>query len=208
MTADRHPFSNKSLRYNGVQTQQYILTNLAVSVLVRRFSVRSRQYRVADRLRNDVSANLSGQRDIERQLPAGFVLVSDYTYQRGNHLLRARDIMLRCKETGLRPFSREGNIDQSRIVGPSRGHVLNWNLKALQNGDSVLRTVHALWLHDDTGGLPSASWTNTSAASLFARFSREQRQPAAGVGRSITTPAADSDCQVRCSYHGSSASER
>jgi hypothetical protein len=65
----------------------------------------------------------------ERQLPAGFVLVSDYTYQRGNHLFRARDINAPLLASGLRPYPDQGDIYQIESSASSRGNVVNWTLK-------------------------------------------------------------------------------
>jgi len=121
---------------------------------------------------------------IERQLPAGFVLVSDYTYQRGNHLLRARDINAPVQETGLRPFpEREHRPD--RIVGlVARSCSELESEKRSQTAIPVLRTVHALLVaRRYRRRLPSASWDEYLGGKPVRRASsREQRQPAAGVG--------------------------
>jgi len=108
---------------------------------------------------------------LERQLPGGFVLVSDYTYQRGDHLLRARDINAPLPVTGLLPYPAEGFIGQIESSASSRGSVGNWTLKSLRNKRFQFFAQYTLSrLYDDTGGAfpppPGASPTGLFAALL------------------------------------------
>jgi Carboxypeptidase regulatory-like domain len=165
------PVLEQSLRFNGLQTQQYILENPS--------------YPVADPMGLGtelptalwrIDPNLTFPRiyqasaTIERQLPAGFVLVSDYTYQRGDHLFRARDINAPLPGTGLLPFPSQGFIGQIESSASSRGNVVNWTLKSPPNRRFQFFAQYTLSrLYDDTGGaFPPPPGANASSGSLFA----------------------------------------
>jgi hypothetical protein len=107
---------------------------------------------------------------IERQLPFGFMLVSDYTYQRGTHLLRARDINAPLPTTGLRPNPEAGNIDQIESSASSRGNILTSTLKSPPMRRFQFFAQYTLSrLYDDTGAaFPPPPGVMASAAGLFA----------------------------------------
>jgi hypothetical protein len=163
------PVLEQALRYNGVQTQQYVVANPAYPALIP----------AADSLspvsvwRIDPTMTFpriyQASVTLERRLPAGFVLVSDYTYQRGTHLLRARDINAPLPGTGLRPLPEEGNIDQIESSASSRGQILNWTLKSPPMQRFQFFAQYTLgWLYDDTGAaFPPPPGANASATGLF-----------------------------------------
>ena len=165
------PVLEQSLRFNGLQTQQYILDNP--------------QYPVADPTglgsllptalwRIDPSLAFpriyQASATIERQLPGGFVLVTDYTYQRGDHLFRARDINAPLPGTDLLSFQNQDFIGQIESSASSRGNIVNWTLKSPPNRRVQFFAQYTLSrLYDDTGGaFPPPPGANTSSNSLFA----------------------------------------
>ena len=165
------PILEQSLRFNGVQTQQYVLTNPVYPVIDPAGvgsqippSVWNIDRALAFPRIYQASAT------IERQLPGGFVLVSDYTSQRGDHLYRARNINAPLPDSGLHPFAGKGNIDQIESSASSRGNVLNWTLKSASNRRFQFFAQYTLsWLNDDTGGaFPPPPGIITSASNQFA----------------------------------------
>ena len=165
------PLLEQSLRFNGIQTQQYILENPV--------------YPVADPARLGAQAPSAVWRldpnmvfpriyeasaSIERQLPCGFVLVTDYTYQRGNHLFRARDLNASLPVSGILPYPTEGFIGQLESTATSRGNVLNWTLRSPPNRRFQFFAQYTLSrLYDDTGGaFPPPPGMSSSLGSLFA----------------------------------------
>ena len=165
------PILEQSLRYNGVQTGQYILAN-PIYAVVDPQALGS--LAPASVWRIDPSITLpriyQSSATVERQLPGGFVLVSDYTYQRGDHLFRARDINAPLPATGVRPLPDRGDIDQIESSASSRGNILNWTLKSAPKRRFQFFAQYTLsWLYDDTGGaFPPPPGTNTGSANLFA----------------------------------------
>ena len=170
-TAARRLLLEQSLRLNGIQTQQYILENPV--------------YPVADPARLGAQAPSAVWRldpnmvfpriyqasaTIERKLPGGFVLVTDYTYQRGNHLFRARDINAPMPVSGTLPYPTEGFIGQFESTATSRGNVVNWTLKSNPNRRFQFFAQYTLSrLYDDTGGaFPPPPGMSSSLGSLFA----------------------------------------
>jgi hypothetical protein len=165
------PVLEQTLRYDGVQTQQYVVTDPAYPV-------------VSPPLPNSLAAVTLWRTDpdmtlprvyqasatIERQLPFGFMLVSDYTYQRGMHLLRARDINAPLPTTGLRPNPEAGNIDQIESSASSRGNILTSTLKSPPMRRFQFFAQYTLSrLYDDTGAaFPPPPGVMASAAGLFA----------------------------------------
>jgi hypothetical protein len=170
---DRRPpqMLEQALRYNGIQTQQYLLANPAYPVndlTILTSTLPSMVWRIDPSL--TFPRIYQAGATIERQLPAGFILTSDYTYQRGVHLFRARDINAPLPATDLRPLPDEGNIDQIESSASSRGNIVNWTLKSPPNRRFQFFAQYTLsWLYDDTGGaFPPTPGTFTSAAGLFA----------------------------------------
>jgi hypothetical protein len=165
------PFEEQALRYNGIQTQQFVLPNpvypvadpaLLSSILT------PTVWRIDPSLTFPRIYQASAT--VERQLPGGFILTADYTYQRGAHLFQARDINAPLPATGVRPLPGEGNIDQLESSASSRGDIVNWTLKSPSNGRFQFFAQYTLsWLYDDTGGVfPPPPGTFTSAGGLFA----------------------------------------
>jgi hypothetical protein len=166
------PLLEQSLRFNGIQTQQYILTNPVYPV--------SDPDGLGSVLPNSVwriDPSLAFPRiyqasaTLERQLPGGFALVSDYTYQRGNHLFRARNLNAPLPETGLLPFPDQGFVDQIESSASSRGQIVNWTLRSPGKRRFQFFAQYTLgWLYDDTGGAfpppPGASGAGLFAAML------------------------------------------
>jgi hypothetical protein len=164
------PVLEQSLRFDGVRTQQYIVTNpmypvpdpagLGSQIPTAIWSIDP----------NLVFPRIyQASATVERRLPGGLVLVSDYTWQRGNHLLRARDINAPLPATGLRPYPDQGDVYQIESSASSRGNIANWTLKSPPNRRFQFFAQYTLsWLYDDTGGaFPPPPGTNTSAAGLF-----------------------------------------
>jgi len=163
------PMLEQSLRFDGIQTQQYILTNPVYPVpdaMGLGSQVLSAVWRIDP---NVVFPRIyQDSATIERQLPAGFVLVSDYTYQRGNHLFRARDINAPLPATGLRPYPDHGDIYQIESSASSRGNVVNWTLKSPPNRRFQFFAQYTLsWLYDDTNAAFPPPGTGTAGNSLF-----------------------------------------
>ncbi|MGH9753532.1 MAG: carboxypeptidase regulatory-like domain-containing protein [Blastocatellia bacterium] len=65
----------------------------------------------------------------ERRLPRGLFGSVNYSWQRGIHLLRTRNINAPAPETGLRPIADRGPILQYESSGVSTRHELALNLK-------------------------------------------------------------------------------
>jgi hypothetical protein len=170
---DRRPPSvlEQSLRYNGLATQQYDVTDPAYPVVSPAMPGSLAAMTV---WRIDPNMTLprvyQASATVERQFPLGFVLVSDYTYQRGTHLLRARDINAPLPSTGLRPNPEEGNIDQIESSASSRGNILTSTLKSPPMRRFQFFAQYTLSrLYDDTGAaFPPPPGTAISAAGLFA----------------------------------------
>ncbi len=165
------PILEQSLRFSGIQTQQYILDNPMYPVADPTglgSMVPSSLWRIDPSLIFPRIYQASAT--MERQLPGGLVLVSDYTYQRGDRLFRARDINAPLPGTGLLPFPNEGFIGQIESSASSRGNIVNWTLKSPPNRRFQFFAQYTLSrLYDDTGGaFPPPPGTNTSSNSLFA----------------------------------------
>jgi hypothetical protein len=109
---------------------------------------------------------------VERQLPGGFLLVSDYTYQRGDHLYRARNINAPLPGTGLLPYPNEGFIDQIESSASSRSNVLNWTLRSPGKKRFQFFAQYTLsWLYNDTGGaFPPPPGSTAAQGGLFANL--------------------------------------
>jgi hypothetical protein len=107
---------------------------------------------------------------VERQLPGGFVLVTDYIYQRGNHLFRARDLNAPLPGSGVLPYPTEGFIGQLESTATSRGNIVNWTLKSPPKHRFQFFAQYTLSrLYDDTGGaFPPPPGMSSALGSLFA----------------------------------------
>lgn len=165
------PLLEQSLRFNGIQTQQYILDNPPFPVADPTSlgtQVPTAVWRIDPNLAFPRIYQASAT--IERQLPGGFMLVADYTYQRGDRLFRARDINAPLPGTALLPFPNEGFIGQIESSATSRGNILNWTLKSPPNRRFQFFAQYTLSrLYDDTGGaFPPPPGANISSGSLFA----------------------------------------
>ncbi len=165
------PVLEQSLRFNGLQTQQYILDNPLYPVadptgLGAQFP--TAVWRIDPNLAFPRIYQASAT--IERRLPGGFVLVSDYTYQRGDHLFRARDLNAPLPGSGLLPYPNEGFIGQIESSASSRGNIVNWTLKSPPNRRFQFFAQYTLSrLYDDTGGaFPPPPGANVASGSLFA----------------------------------------
>ncbi len=148
------PLLEQSLRFNGIQTQQYILENPLYPVADPTGLGRGAPSAVWRLDPNMVFPRIyQASATIERQLPGGFVLVTDYTYQRGNHLFRARDLNAPLPGTGVLPYPTEGFIGQLESTATSRGNVVNWTLKSPPNHRFQFFAQYTLSrLYDDSGG--------------------------------------------------------
>jgi hypothetical protein len=164
------PLLEQTLRYDGIQTNQYIVTNPTYPV-DNMPALQTPQSSAVWRF--DPSLTLprvyQASATLERQLPGGFMLVSDYTYQRGSHLLRARNINAPMPDSGLQPYPGQGYIYQFESSASSRGDVLNWTLRSPPNRRFQFFAQYSLsWLDDDTGAaFPPAPGSPASLGSLF-----------------------------------------
>ena len=66
---------------------------------------------------------------VERQLPLGFVLVSDYTYQRGTIFFAPATSMRHCPPPACCRIPTEGNIGQIESSATSRGNISQLDAK-------------------------------------------------------------------------------
>lgn len=175
---DRRPptILQQASRFNGVNTLQYLIQNptfLANSTLLpgQALQVQTTTYPI------DPSMTLpriyQASATLERQLPGGVVATGDFTYQRGTHLFRTRNINAPLPVSLVRPSPNGGNVDQIESSASSRGEIFNLTVKSPPNKHYQLfaqYTLSHLW--DDTssvfgppppGGLPPG----VSPANLF-----------------------------------------
>jgi hypothetical protein len=164
------PLLEQALRYNGIQTQQYIVTN-PLYPLADPAALQTVQSTGVWRFDPGLTFPRVYQASatVERQLPGGFVLASDYTYERGTHLFRARNINAPLPGTGLLPYPDQGYIYQIESSASSRGNVLNWTLRSPANRRFQLFAQYTLsWLYDDTGAaFPPPPGSAVSQGNLF-----------------------------------------
>jgi hypothetical protein len=165
------PILEQSLRFNGIQTQQFVLVNPVYPVIdpaALGTLVPASVWRIDSSLAFPRLYQASAT--VERQLPGGFVLVSDYKYQRGTHLFRARDINAPLPTTAVRPFPDQGNIDRIESSASSRANLLSWTLKSPAKRRFQVFAQYTLgWQYNDTGGVfPPPPGTIAGATSLFA----------------------------------------
>ncbi len=80
---------------------------------------------------------------VERQLPASLMLRANYSYQRGIHLLRGRNINAPFPD-GTRPNSALGNVTQIESSANSFNHSLNLNLNWMKPGGTMVGANYVL----------------------------------------------------------------
>jgi hypothetical protein len=174
---DRRPpvVLQQALRFNGLNTLQYIIENSSFPIgsLAGPSGLQPTTIYPLD---PDVKFPRIYQTSatLERQLAGGFVTTADFTYQRGEHLFRTRNINAPLPVIGTRPNPDEGNVDQIESSASSRGSVLNITLKAPEKKRYQVFAQYTLsYLRDDTsnvfgppppGGLPPG----VSGNSMFA----------------------------------------
>jgi hypothetical protein len=167
------PLLEQSLRYDGLQTQQYVFTNPAYP-FSNPLSLATPQSSAVWRI--DAALTLprvyQASATVERRLPGGFVLVSNYTYQRGNHLFRARNINAPLPGSGQVPFPADGFIDQIESSASSLGHVVSWTVRSSGKRRLQFFAQYTLsWLYDNTGGaFPPPPGASASLGGLFANL--------------------------------------
>ena len=165
---DRRPpvILQQSERFNGVNTLQYIVQNPPFPVSP--FPIGS-NLPPSTIYPLDPAMTLpriyQASATLERRLAAGAVATADFTYQRGNHLFRTRNINAPLPITLTRPDPNLGNIDQIESSASSRGEVFNVTVKGPPRKRYQLFAQYTLsYLRDDTsdvfgppppgGGLP------------------------------------------------------
>ncbi|MEO7143440.1 MAG: hypothetical protein ABI165_08035 [Bryobacteraceae bacterium] len=105
---------------------------------------------------------------LERQLPGGFVLVSDYTYQRGDRLYRGPNINAPFPDSGRRPYFGAGFIDQIESSASSRANLPNWTLRSPAKRRFQFFAQYTLaWQYNDTGGAFPPPPGGASVSGLF-----------------------------------------
>lgn len=139
-------------RFNGKNSLQYVIENPTFPV-IDPSSVIAPQMTTIYQL----DANMTLPRiyqassTLERQLSGGFVATADYTYQRGDHLFRTRNINAPLPVTFLRPNPDLGNVDQIESSASSRGNILNVTVKSPPKKRYQLFAQYTLsYLRDDT----------------------------------------------------------
>lgn len=166
---DRRPptILQQSERFNGVDTLQYIIENPSFSENEALLPGQASQS-LTTTYPIDPSMTLpriyQASATFERQLPGGLVATADFTYQRGTHLFRTRNINAHLPVTLLRPDTNQGNVDQIESSASSRGEIFNVTVKSSPKKRYQLFAQYALsYLWDDTsavfgppppGGLP------------------------------------------------------
>jgi len=124
----------------------------------------------------------------ERQLPLKLLGSIGYTFQRGVHLLRTRDINAPDPQTGLRPSPDAGPILQFESTGLSTRNELRVTLRTNVNSRLTLFSNYILSsTHSDTDGAYTAPANSFDLADEYGRASFDQRHRFF-VGGSITLP--------------------
>jgi hypothetical protein len=123
----------------------------------------------------------------ERQLPWKLFGSIGYTWERGVHLLRTRNINAPNSE-GIRPFPGEGQILQFESTGLSTGHELKLSLQTNRSrrltlfGNYILSSTRG-----DTDGAYLAPANSYDLSTEFARANSDQRHRAF-VGGTVSAP--------------------
>ncbi len=152
---DRRPpvILQQVLRFNGVNTLSYVIENPPFPVLNPALLI-AMQPTATFQLDQSMTFPRMYQTSatIERQLPSGFIVTGEYTYERGDHLFRTRNINAPLPVTGILPNPHAGNVDQIESSASSRGDLLNITLKSPPNRRYQFVAQYTLsYLWDDTG---------------------------------------------------------
>ncbi|HJQ23798.1 MAG TPA: TonB-dependent receptor [Blastocatellia bacterium] len=124
----------------------------------------------------------------ERQLPWKLLGSIGYTFQRGVHLLRTRDINAPDPQTGLRPSPDAGPILQFESTGLSTRNELRVTLRTNLNSRVTLFSNYILSsTHSDTDGAYTAPANSYDLADEYGRASFDQRHRFF-VGGSVSLP--------------------
>ncbi len=151
---DRRPpvILQQVLRFNGVNALSYVVENPPFPVL-NPTSLVSVQPTTIYQLDPGMTFPRIYQTSatVEHQLSSGFVATAEYTYQRGEHLFRTRNINAPLPGTGLLPNPSEGDVDQIESSASSRGDIVNVTVKSPPNRSYQLMAQYTLsYLWDDT----------------------------------------------------------
>ena len=154
---DRRPptILQQAVRFNGVNTLSYIIENPSFPIANSMLFAGAQASTV---FQLDPSMTFpriyQTSATIERQLPSGFVATAEYTYQRGEHLFRTRNINAPLPLPAMRPDPAEGNVDQIESSASSRGNILNVTLKSPPKRRYQFMAQYALsYLRDDTSNV-------------------------------------------------------
>ncbi len=124
----------------------------------------------------------------ERQLPLKLLGSIGYTFQRGVHLLRTRDINAPDPQTGLRPSPEAGPILQFESTGVSVRNELRVSVRTNLNSRVTLFSNYILSsTHSDTDGAYTAPANSYDLADEYGRASFDQRHRFF-IGGSVTLP--------------------
>jgi hypothetical protein len=150
---DRRPpvILEQALLVNGLNTMSYLVPDPSFPIL-QPLPESSRQTSVYEIDRGMVLPRLyQGSAAIEEELPGRFVVSAEYTYQRGTHLFRTRNINAPLPVSGLLPFPNDGNIYQIESSASSRADMLNFTLKSPPNRRFLFLAQYTLsYLWNDT----------------------------------------------------------
>ncbi len=118
-------------RFNGVNTLQYIIENPTFPVGTLNQSGVAMQPTTIYQLDSAMTLPRIYQTSstLERRLPGGLLATADFTFERGDHLFRTRNINAPFPITLVRPDRELGNVDQIELSASSRGTILNITLK-------------------------------------------------------------------------------
>jgi len=116
--------------------------------------------------------NLNGTFNVEQQLPKALVGTFGYSFNRGLHLFRTRNINAPLPGTGLRPDPTQGNINEYEAAGKSVRHELAFGLSRRFSTKLLFFSNYRLaWAHDDSA-FPA---DNYNLKSEWARSSGDRR---------------------------------
>jgi hypothetical protein len=154
---DRRPptILQQAQRFNGANTLQYIVENPSFPVS---FPFNGTAAPPSTIYQIDSAMTLprlyQASATLERSLPGGVTATADFTYQRGDHLFRTRNINTPLSGTLIRPDPSLGNIDQIESSASSRGQILNLTLKSPPKKRYQLFAQYSLsYLRDDTSNV-------------------------------------------------------
>ena len=151
---DRRPpiILQQVVRFNGINELQYVIENPPLPVVNPAQLVPPQMttvYQIDPTM--TLPRTYQASATLERQLGGGFVATADYTFERGNHLLRTRNINAPMPVTLVRPDPERGNVDQIESSASSLGNILNITLKSRANKRYQLFAQYTLSsLFDDT----------------------------------------------------------